>query len=114
MENKASQPDPIRPTPVVEPGSGKIPEAPNIPQEGATSSEGASSDVGRDRDGRSRRLKNQPRPCYYCMLGEKQIRSGVKRSNQKKEVLPKNDISPQERRCNVACSEFGTVNKAFR
>ena len=36
LENEASQPDPVRPTPIVEPISDKIPEAPNIPQEGAT------------------------------------------------------------------------------
>jgi hypothetical protein len=72
--------DEVQPLPIVELEPEEIPEAPNIAPEGASPSD---DNKGRTPGGQSRRLKDQPRPCYYCTLGEKQIPPEVRQSSLK-------------------------------
>ena len=70
--------------PTSEPDTAPVPEAPNIPTERATALEGASPLKGRDSEGRSRRLKDKPRPRYNCTLGDKHIPIAVRQASRKK------------------------------
>ena len=84
LESEHFPPRPAEDVPIIEPDSPAVPEAPNIPAEGATAAEGESPPRGRDPDGRSRRLKKKPRPCYNCSLGEKQIPVAVRQASRRK------------------------------